>query len=340
MNYSECPSSVLEDIIRLRRAIRASGLPSKVTDQNVLIGTWNLRAFGELYHAWTENTGSPKRNLCAMAYIQELISNLDVIAIQEVKRDLSAINLLLDWLGKDWGVLYTDVTAGDPGNAERLAFVFDRRRIQPSGLTGEIVLPASSSAQPITQFARTPFIVGFRAGQIQFNLLTAHIYYGETPQERLEEIRNFSMYIADEMIRRASGGNTSDANLIVLGDFNIDKRSDNPLYQAFVSTGLKVPDQLQGVKTVYGSEPKFYDQIAWFTDQLKMTYTQHAGVIDFTNAVYPELSLQQVSYRISDHFPLWVEFRVDESPKIIANSLNLDATLPDPFVSIPNIHRE
>lgn len=35
----------------------------------------------------------------------------------------------------------TDVTISDAGNSERLAFIFDNKRVQPSGLAGEIVIP-------------------------------------------------------------------------------------------------------------------------------------------------------------------------------------------------------
>jgi len=35
---------------------------------------------------------------------------------------------------------------------------------------------------------------------------------------------------------------------------------------------------------------------------------ERAGVIDFGGAVFKEMSLSQMSFRLSDHFPLWVEF--------------------------------
>ena len=49
--------------------------------------------------------------------------------------------MLDEFLGSDWGVILSDVTAGAKGNAERFAFLYDRRRVAPSGLAGEIVLP-------------------------------------------------------------------------------------------------------------------------------------------------------------------------------------------------------
>ena len=51
MNYTSYPRSVVEDIARLRRRIEASGLPGKLTDHNLLVGTWNVRGFGQVYES-------------------------------------------------------------------------------------------------------------------------------------------------------------------------------------------------------------------------------------------------------------------------------------------------
>ena len=118
------------------------------------------------------------------------------------------------------------------------------------------------------QFARTPYLVGFRAGNEYFTLLTAHIKYGDNPDQRVDEIRQLAEYTATEIRDRASITATGDTNLIVLGDFNIDQREDNPLFQAFISTGLTVPPQLLNLRTAYGTVPKYYDQIAWFMGRI------------------------------------------------------------------------
>lgn len=337
MDYTDYPPQVVEDIARLRRRIKDSKLPGKLTDYNLLIGTWNIRSFGSVYEAWEENPESPKRNLRAMAYIAEMIRRLDVVAIQEVRRDTSGIRMLLDdFLGPDWGLIVSDVTVGSEGNAERLAFIYDKRRVQPSGLAGEIVLPPTEEGDPARQFARTPYIVGFQVAGQSFSLLTAHIEYGKVPEERLEELGALAEHVAKEIRNRAKSGNAEETNLIVLGDFNIDKRRDNPLFQAFVSTGLMVPSQLWGLKTSCNTEPKYYDQIAWFMGDLDLPYSERAGVINFAGAVYKELTLRQMSYRLSDHFPLWVEFIVDRSTERMARTLGLDPAMPDPLGKVPD----
>ena len=64
-----------------------------------------------------------------------LLRRFDVVAIQEIKRDTVAVRALVDeFLGPDWDLILTDVSAGSAGNTERLGFVFDRRRVKLSGL--------------------------------------------------------------------------------------------------------------------------------------------------------------------------------------------------------------
>jgi hypothetical protein len=41
-----------------------------------------------------------------------------------------------------------------------------------------------------------------------------------------------------------------------------------------------------------------------------MTYTGRAGNIDFLPYIYAGMSKAGISWRISDHYPLWVEFEL------------------------------
>lgn len=335
MEYADYPHSTVEDIVRLRRRLEASGIPPRRTDHNFIVATWNLRTFGRVHRSFDENPGSPKRNLRAMAIIAEVVRRFDVVAIQEVKRETEAIRMLVhDFLGSNWGLLLSDVTAGSAGNVERLAYVYDRRRVNPSGLVGELVLPPSPLGDPEEQFDRTPYMAGFRAGNEAFALLSAHIRYGRVPADRVNELRNLAHHVAHEIRDRSRFEGAEEVNLIVLGDFNIDRRDGNPLFDVFIETGLWVPDAIRETRTTYGSQAKHYDQIAWFRDDLNLVTQGRAGVIDFAGAVYPELTLQQMSFRVSDHFPLWVEFSMDRSVETMAQTLGVDPAMPDPFQDV------
>jgi len=288
-------------------------IPAKQLDRNVLICTWNIRAFGGLTEEWeAKDNQSPKRDLQSLLCIVEIIKKFDIIAVQEVKGDFKALRHALKLLGPHWSFLMTDVTKGNPGNDERLAFLFDTRKVKLSGLACEVVIPDSvlEASKALNnnslqrQFARTPYGVSFLVGGKTFVLLTLHVLF-DTPANRLPELRAIADWIrdwADEL-------HSWDHSLITLGDFNIIKKGD-PTYEAFVSRGLHVPDDLQDIdRTVFKKSYSFYDQIAWFKDELSMTYSK-GGVYDFREKVLISRNYTEslLSWRISDHFPLWAEF--------------------------------
>ncbi len=295
-------------------------IPPKRLDDNLLVATWNIRAFGGLTSKWRSSDGdSPKRDFHAVRCIAEIASRFDVIAIQEVKDDIKALRYLLKALGPHWGLIMTDVTLGSLGNAERMAYIFDTRRVKASGLAGELVVPPEwldgrgiSEGALTRQFARTPYAVSFLASGFTFILITLHVIYGKSAKDRTSELQGIADWLADWAGREKSWGH----NLIALGDFNIDREGD-PNFDAFTSTGLRAPDALDAVpRTIFASGgSKFYDQIAWFTGDgdapmLSLNYTGRAGTFDFTQAAMRTRSLttNELSWRISDHYPLWVEF--------------------------------
>ncbi len=318
------PADVAQELEALRHALDEH-IPARALDDNLLIATWNLRAFGGLTEKWAaEAHDSPKRDLHALRAIAEIVSRFDVIAIQEAKGDLKALRHMLKQLNAidpHWGMILTDVTRGSAGNDERLAFVFDTRRLKPSGLACELVEPQSVDGVAIgehayeRQFARTPYAVSFLASGKTFILITLHVIYGSKAQDRVGELQA----IADWMLNWATDLHSWDHNLIALGDFNID-RKDDPLYQAFTSRGLRPPPELEGLPRTIFDKPEtkhYYDQIAWFHGEdggpeLSLTYTGRGGNFDFVPHVFPGMDHVELSWRVSDHYPLWCEFSVRE----------------------------
>lgn len=306
------PQDVATQRNNLRDAVSAVIAPQE--DDNLIIGTWNLRGFGGLSKTWQATAHqSPKRDWRAVVLIAEVIRRCDVVALQEVRRNTAAFRFLLESLGPQWRVIVSDVTEGDAGNDERLAYVYDSERIQPSGLVGELVLPAVGG-QPVQQFARSPYAASFIRQGTEFILTTVHVLWGENPSQRLPEVTAF----ADWMMKWATRKGDWNTNLLVLGDFNLDRIGD-PLFEAFVSTGLWPPEELNQVpRTIFDNDKNkhHYDQIAWFSTptggQLleSLTYTKRAGHFDFVPHCYPDLSKNEMSWRVSDHYPLWAEFKV------------------------------
>jgi len=311
------PAHIQQELLALRASVRET-VPPKRLGQNLLIATWNIRAFGNITRKWTSEEGdSPRRDLHSVRSIAEIIRHFDVIALQEVKDNIRGLRDLMEILGRDWSLILTDVNRGDAGNGERMAYLFDTRRVQLSGLACELVVPDDvlnvSEDALSKQFARTPYAVGFRTMNTTFVLVTLHILYGNKSKDRIPELRAIAKWLADW----AKRVNSYEQNFIALGDFNIDKRGDL-LEKTFVAEGLHIPEGLLGHSRSIFDETKYYDHITWFDGEnniprLSMTF-QKGGNFDFIDKVFLDqgLSKQQISWMISDHYPLWAEFELPE----------------------------
>jgi endonuclease/exonuclease/phosphatase family metal-dependent hydrolase len=318
---TEPPPSVRAEVSALRAAL-SDAIPPRMVDRNLLIATWNLREFGDLTKRWESAPGdSPKRNLRDVSLIAEIVRQFDLVAIQEVQGNLRSLRYLMKALGPTWGFLLTDTSSGDFSGNERLAFVFDTQRVKASGLAGELVIPREvlEGAGPgdlTRQFARPPYAVSFQTASTTFVLITLHVLWGSKPADRIPELRAIAKWLATWAKRESEWGH----NLICLGDFNID-RKDDALYQAFTSTGLKPPAALNDVpRTIFqtASKPHFYDQIAWFHDStdghpMLELIPREAGSFDFVPLTLGRSGADtkvRLSFRISDHYPLWAKFGI------------------------------
>jgi endonuclease/exonuclease/phosphatase family metal-dependent hydrolase len=315
---------IAERLGALRRAIRANGIPPSKRDGNLLIATWNLREFGKV-----------PRSSEAIYYIAEILSRFDIVAIQEVRGDLGDFRRLFAILGEWWRYLLTDITEGERGNDERLAFVYNSRKVEFGGFAGQIVLPPQKQKKgrfpPPVRFSRTPFQVGFESGWFKFQICTTHAYYGadkpDVPQRKLEIKR-----LAEHLIRRANddqGQRPWARHFLLLGDFNIFENEDETRL-ALEKEGFRFPEKLGAQTAGFGKQTRHYDQIAFYTPgKMYGGRLQKArmGAFDFFETVFREGDenlypaskkdargfRQWRTYQMSDHKPLWIEFATDSA---------------------------
>jgi exonuclease III len=242
---------VIDNILKLKRSLK-SNIPKKRLDANLLIATWNIRDFD------SNKFGHGPRLDESFYYIAEIISAFDLVAVQEVNKDLKAFNRLMYILGPQWDYITTDVTAGSSGNQERMTFVFDTRRVSFKNIAGEIVLPKNKLIKGDIQFARTPFIVSFQSGWTKFSLCTVHIYFGADTGAKLERRKDEIDGIAKFLKKKAD---VDKQTLMILGDFNIVDHEHETM-EKLIDNGFEIPSQIQekpvGTNTF---QTKYYDQI-------------------------------------------------------------------------------
>ncbi|MGQ0696602.1 MAG: endonuclease/exonuclease/phosphatase family protein [Panacagrimonas sp.] len=264
-------------------AIRKSlaSVRKRRSDSSLLLATWNIRDFD------SNKFGFGPRLPETFYYLAEMIACFDLVAVQEVNRDLTALEKLLKILGHEWDYIATDTTEGTGGNGERMAFLYNTEKVRFRRVAGEVVLPegqlivsskkvktpqgqpdvAPTTVEMKQQFARSPFLVAFQSGWFRFSLCTVHIYYGadsgEELKRRVAEIEALVKFFADrqdQSSRQEKDRSGAVENYILLGDFNVVS-PEHKTMAALKARGFSVPAQIDGAK-VRAVGQHFYDQIA------------------------------------------------------------------------------
>jgi endonuclease/exonuclease/phosphatase family metal-dependent hydrolase len=325
----------------LRAALDASGPPRRTLNATLVLGTWNVREFDA--PSWGQRLPE------SYAYLAEIIDRFDLVALQEVRDDLRALDALVARLGRHWTYLVSDVTEGRPGNRERLAFLYDTRKVHFLGMAGELVLPPvtrGGATVPAAQVARTPLMAAFQVGWTKFVLATVHIVYGTAtaePAARVEEIRQ----VAEFLRKRTEIETEPVRNIVILGDFNIFTAGDRTMKALIDEGGFTLPPGIRDVPGTNVAKDKRYDQIAFRAREGRFEATGLAGMFDYYEHVFTEADEAVYrpyidayiasrhadgfdtpkqpgsakaattqykmwrTFQMSDHLPLWVELRVD-----------------------------
>ena len=264
---------------RLRTQLNAE-LPQKTRSKTLILGTWNIRNYDD------NRFKNGERTIEDITYLAEIISHFDVIAVQEVCRDLGPLKQLMDILGdRDYDFIMSDTTEGRSGNEERLGFIFDKNKVHFKGVAGELVLPEKQELvqdEKKRQFSRTPFMCSFQSGWFKFMFSTVHIYFGANSgpkyERRVKEIDGVAKFLAKRAEKEVQ-------NHILVGDFNI-LNNESKGSNALKNNGFKVVQNKEGSNK---DQTKFYDQISFRVreDELcQMTGAKSKGVFQFFDSIY------------------------------------------------------
>lgn len=289
----------------LQERIDAARIPPSILDESINIATWNIRAFG-----------AGRRTTAAIHYIAELLNQFDLIAVTELRDNLTDLERVLKVLGPFWRVVYSDYNTDAAGNHERIAYVYDKRAVVFTGLAAEAdpVREKGPTGEflPTLTWWRAPFMASFRAGHFDFVALTAHIRYGKTVSERVAPLQA----LADWVDARQHERNMTDRDIVVMGDFNIPSKGSKT-YKALTSRGLRLPVGL--CQADLGSNlvrDKRYDQIL-HNPRYTRCFTNVGGVLDFYagdhEALMPGVSKDDFLNQLSDHLVLWMQLRTDRA---------------------------
>jgi endonuclease/exonuclease/phosphatase family metal-dependent hydrolase len=312
MHHGPVTPDIAKGLLALRKRIADCQIPPSQLDETINVAIWNIREFGKKH-----------RTEAAIHYIAEILGQFDLIALLELRDDLTDLGRVLPYLGPSWSVVYSDWMDDPGGNSERAAFLYDARAVIFNGLAAEVDAPRAQAGPEYlaTQsFWRAPYMCSFRAGNFDFIAIAMHARWGKSEKARQAELQ----MLANWVDTRFQDKFVEDHDLIVMGDFNTPKIGD-PLFNALTSRGLQIPDALVelkvGRRVVRGSnlgQTARYDQILHLPT-MKNRFSNYGGTLDFfvsearIKELFPDknYTTQQFSYQLSDHFPIWLQVKTD-----------------------------
>ena len=302
---------VAAELAALRAHKLLRGLPAR-GPATLLLATWNVANFGE-----------QQRDDRAHRLLAEILSWFDVVALQEVKDNYGPLFDVARGMGPDYRVLMSDIA----GNGERAAFIYDAGKVKLLEKIGEIALPPSDLKHVrlpgvsgrFEGFDRSPYLGSFAVGIFSFLLVNVHLFFGSDASQVDVDRRTLETYaVARWANRRDQSAFVFTRNIIVLGDFNMPKTDPNdPIFKALTKLGLELPDHSTQIASAIASD-HHYDQIAFLPGKAKQAFTGRRGVFDYDGVIFRSLWQTRPAkdfkaycrYYISDHRPMWVEFRV------------------------------
>ena len=323
MHHGDVTPQIAQGLLALQARIKAAGIPPSQLDETLNFAVWNIREFGK-----------KPRTDAAIHYLAEILGQFDLIALVELRNDLSDLGRVRRYLGDYWDVVYSDWIDDGGGNNERIAYLFDTRAAVFNGLAAEVDAPRAKKAEEYLaaqSFWRAPYLCSFRAGNFDFVVITTHARWGDSLKGRQAELQ----MLADWIDVRFQTRYVEDHDLIVGGDFNIPQL-DDALFKALTSRGLEIPeplrqlkcgDQIIGGTNLAGTAR--YDQILHRPtvknqskpggDAADDFVVTAGGALDFFKGgammkkLFPDQNYtpEQFSYQLSDHLPLWIQIKTD-----------------------------
>jgi len=256
-------------------------------DGQISIASFNIQVFG------ITKAGKPE----VMAILAQIISNFDIVAIQEI-RDISetAIELLeneVDALGVDYEYILGP-RVGSTSYKEQYAFMYRTNSINyKSSYTYD------DSAEDT--FFREPFIAEFETilGNFDFILINFHTDPDIATAENDSLVNAFS----DALTKYPE-----ERDFILLGDLNADcSYYDEDDAENALSDPQYIWLITNDMDTNLAASECTYDRII-VTSASSEDYAGESGVLQFD--LFYELTSEEAG-DVSDHYPVWSKFYID-----------------------------
>jgi endonuclease/exonuclease/phosphatase family metal-dependent hydrolase len=250
---------------------------------NIRIFSFNIQIFGRAKMA----------NPDVVTILADIVSLADVIAIQEVRTaSMEPVERFMRYLPARYAYVIGP-REGRSSSKEQYWIIYDTYKVR--------VLAAETWSDPEDIFERNPFAVFFQTlDKFDFIVINNHIQ----PSNAYKEINALPRVV--DYYRR----NWQEPDILLVGDFN----ADGTYYDERFLQEVFPPEQYRIVisneyDTSVGQSENTYDRII-ITSSAVEDYAEKCGVLRFDDLY----TFDQYIIRprdVSDHYPIWAEFRID-----------------------------
>jgi endonuclease/exonuclease/phosphatase family metal-dependent hydrolase len=228
-----------------------------------------------------------------VSILTDIVSLADVTAIQEVRTaSIEPVEQFMRLLPSRYAYIIGP-REGRSSSKEQFWIIYDTNKVR--------VLASETWNDPQDIFERNPFAVFFETpNAFDFIILNSHIQ----PGNAAHEINALPGVV--EYYRR----NWHEPDVLLVGDFNADGQyyDENALQEVFSPEQYRVVISNE-YDTSVGSAENTYDRIIITVSAIE-DYADKCGVLRF-DRLY-DFDQYPISPRdVSDHYPVWAEFRTD-----------------------------
>jgi endonuclease/exonuclease/phosphatase family metal-dependent hydrolase len=250
--------------------------------ETIKIMSFNIQIFGVSKMARPEAAG----------ILADIVSKADIIAVQEVRsagiEPVEQFMALLPYTYK----YVIGPRQGRSVSKEQYWVIYDASKIT---VLEEDIWPDKDDI-----FERSPYAVYFKtSGAFDFILLNNHIQPGAAESE-IRALPDIVTYYAKLW---------KDSDVLVVGDFNADGQYFDSSLLDSIFPEIMFKNIFTREDTTLAKSHNTYDRFI-ITSQAVEDFTGNFGVIRFDETYnFDEYSISPIT--ISDHYPIWAEFRTD-----------------------------
>ncbi|MEK7484940.1 MAG: endonuclease/exonuclease/phosphatase family protein [Planctomycetota bacterium] len=258
--------------------------PAPPGTSSIQIASFNIQIFGK----------SKLENVSQMEIIKKILRQFDLIAIQEVRnQDPNHLEIFLKKINEGESTCYEGIIGprlGRTASKEQYVYIWNSKKVRYLG-------DCRTIPDPDDDFEREPFVASFKSGNFDFTMVVIHI----RPEEAGYELKSLSESINTLVT------NSSEKDIIVLGDFNADgDYFDESLLKATFPGWINlITNEMDTmVKTDWT-----YDRIM-IRQHTQSRVTQGTARPCYWDQYFGERD-EAVVKRISDHYPVSAQFQTN-----------------------------